>query len=140
MIGAIVLGLPLFGAAIKEITTNRYSSSSLAALAIVAALAIGEFETAGWLAFILVVFGQLVRRSASGAQRAIQDLIELTPDIARVVVDGQEREVDLAEVKVGQVVRVRPGENLPVDGRVQVGRSTINQASLTGEAAPVEVE
>lgn len=140
MIGAIVLGIPLFGAALKEITSRRLSSSSLAALAIVAALAIEQYETAGWLAFILVVIGQLVRRSASGAQRAIQDLIELTPDIARVIVDGSEREVDLADVKVGQVVRVRPGENFPVDGRVQVGRSTINQASLTGEAAPVEVE
>lgn len=139
MIGAVLLGLPLFKAAIKEITVTRLSSSSLAALAIVAALALGEYETAGWLAFILVVFGQLVRRSASGAQRAIQELVQLTPDIARVVEGDGERDVALSDVKVGQMVRVRAGENLPVDGRVITGRSTINQASLTGEAAPVEV-
>jgi len=140
MLGAVLLGLPLFGAAIKEITRTRLSSSTLAALAILSALAIGKYEIAGWLAFILVVFGQLVRRSASGAQRAIQDLVQLTPDVARTVDETGEREVALSAVKVGQTVRVRAGENFPVDGRVVTGRSTINQASLTGEAAPVEVQ
>ncbi|MCC6678746.1 MAG: cation-translocating P-type ATPase [Phycisphaerales bacterium] len=140
IIGAIVLGIPLFTAAFREVMATRLSSSSLAALAILAAIAIGEYTTAGWLAFILVVFGQLVRRSASGAQRAIAELVELTPDVARLVEGGEEREVALGDIKVGQMVRVRPGENLPVDGRVTAGRSTINQASLTGEAAPVEVQ
>jgi len=139
MVGAVVLGFPLFTAAWRELWTARVSSSSLAALAIIASIAIGNYEVAGWLAFILVVFGQMVRRSASGAQRAIADLVELTPDIARIVENGAERDVALADVKVGQTVRVRPGENLPVDGKVTGGRSTINQASLTGEAAPVEV-
>ncbi|QOI99822.1 MAG: cation-translocating P-type ATPase [Phycisphaeraceae bacterium] len=140
MIGAIVLSVPLFSAALTEIRTMNLSSSTLAALAILASLAIGEYTTAGWLAFILVVFGQMVRRSASGAQRAIAELVQLTPDVARVVdASGAEREARLGEVKVGMTVRVRPGENLPVDGRVSTGRSTINQASLTGEAAPVEV-
>jgi len=140
MLGAVLLGLPLFGAALKELTSTRLSSSTLAALAILAAIAIGDYEVAGWLAFILVVFGQLVRRSASGAQRAIQDLVQLTPDVARIVDETGEREVSLSAIKVGQTVRVRAGENFPVDGRVLTGRSTINQASLTGEAAPVEVQ
>ncbi|XHC25288.1 cation-translocating P-type ATPase [Phycisphaerales bacterium ac7] len=74
-----------------------------------------------------------------GAQRAIEDLVGLTPDTARIVEDGQEREVPLADVKVGMIVRVRPGENLPVDGVIVSGESSINQASLTGEALPVEV-
>jgi heavy metal translocating P-type ATPase len=139
IIGAVLLGMPLFIAAWRELRTGHASSSSLAALAIVAAIANQNFATAGWLAFILVVFGQLVRRSASGAQRAIEQLVKLTPDVARQVVDGAEREVGVAVLKVGDMVRVRPGENLPVDGRVVSGRSTINQASLTGEAAPVEV-
>jgi len=138
-IGAVCLAFPLFMAAVKEIRAGQLSSSSLAALAIIAALAVGEYTTAGWLAFILVVFGQLVRRSASGAQRAIEGLVQLTPDIARVVRDGVEQDVALATVRVGDLVRVRPGENLPVDGRVVTGRTTINQASLTGEAVPAEV-
>ncbi|MBL9030553.1 MAG: cation-translocating P-type ATPase [Phycisphaerae bacterium] len=140
VIGAIMLSIPLFAAAWNEIKTLRPSSSTLAAMAILAALGSEEYETAGWLAFILLVADQFVRRTASGAQRAIEQLVGLTPDTARLVDAGLEREVSLADVKVGQVVRVRPGENLPVDGKVLTGRSTINQASLTGEAVPVEVE
>lgn len=140
MVGAVLLSIPLFMAAVSELRTLRISSSSLAALAIIAALAVHEYATAGWLAFILVVFGQLVRRSASGAQRAIEQLVHLTPDVARVVRGGIEQEgVSLREIKVGELVRVRSGENLPVDGRIVSGRSTLNQASLTGESAPVEV-
>jgi Zn2+/Cd2+-exporting ATPase len=139
MLGAVCLAIPLLMAAWTEVRTGKISSSSLAALAILAALSIEEYITAGWLAFILVIFGQLVRRSASGAQRAIEQLVRLTPDTARVVRDGAEVEVGLEEVKVGDLVRVRPGENLPVDGKVVAGRSTINQASLTGEAVPAEV-
>jgi Zn2+/Cd2+-exporting ATPase len=139
MIGAALLAIPLLSAAWTELRTQRVSSSSLAALAILAAMAAHEFITAGWLAFILVVFGQLVRRSASGAQRAIEQLVHLTPDVARVVRNGTEQELRLSEVKVGDIVRVRAGENLPVDGKVISGRSNINQASLTGEAVPAEV-
>ncbi|MFG0327419.1 MAG: heavy metal translocating P-type ATPase [Phycisphaerales bacterium JB037] len=141
LIGAILLGAPLFYAAYVELKSLKPSSSTLVALAIIAALATGEYATAGLLAFVLLVADQILRRTAFGAQRAIEDLIELTPDIARIVgEDGSEREVGQGEVRVGQVVRVRPGENLPVDGRVVSGRSTINQASLTGEAMPVEVQ
>lgn len=140
LIGALMLSIPLFGAAIREIQALRPSSSTLAAMAILAALATTEYQTAGWLAFILLFADQIVRRTAFGAQRAIEQLVGLTPDAARLVEDGVEREVALSEVKVGQMVRVRPGENLPVDGKVVTGRSTINQASLTGEAVPVEVQ
>jgi Zn2+/Cd2+-exporting ATPase len=140
LIGAVMLSVPLFAAALREIRALRPSSSTLAAMAILAALATHEYLTAGFLAFILLFADQIVRRTAFGAQRAIEELIGLTPDIARIVEDGAEREVSLGQVKVGQVVRVRPGENLPVDGKVITGRSTINQASLTGEAVPVEVQ
>jgi Cd2+/Zn2+-exporting ATPase len=140
VIGAIMLSIPIFAAALREIRATTPSSATLTAMAILAALAMEEYQTAGWLAFILLIFEQLVRRTASGAQRAIEDLVGLTPDTARLVVNGAEEEVRLEQVQVGQVVRVRPGENLPVDGKVLTGRSTINQASLTGEAVPVEVQ
>jgi len=140
-VGAIALSIPLFRVAIKEIQQLQPSSSTLVALAILAAFATGKYTEAGFLAFILLVADQFLRRTATGAQRAIEDLIGLTPDVARVITDeGAEREVPLEDVRVGMTVRVRPGENLPVDGTVSVGRSTINQASLTGEALPIEVQ
>ncbi len=139
-IAALLLGFPLFKASFTEIRKGRASSSSLAALAIIASMAVQQYETAGWLAFILLVADQFLRRTAFGAQRVIEQLVKLTPDVARIMRNGQEVEVRLAEVKVGDVVRVRPGENLPVDGVVSAGRSTVDQASLTGEAVPHEVQ
>ncbi len=139
-IGALLLGFPLFRSSFSELRKGRPTSSTLASLAIIAALATGKYEIAGFLAFILLIADQVVRRTAWGAQRAIEQLVGLTPDTARIVDNGQEREVALTDVRVGMIVRVLAGENLPVDGEIVKGSSTINQASLTGEAVPAEVE
>ena len=138
--GAFFLGLPLFIAAAKELRVGKPTNATLAALAIIAAMATGNYETAGFLAFILLLAEQVVRRTAWGAQRAIEQLIRLTPKRARLLEDGAEREAPIEDVRTGMVVRVRPGENLPVDGTVITGESTVNQASLTGESVPVEVQ
>lgn len=140
VLSALLLGAPLFKAAGLEILRRHVSSSSLAALAILASMAVGKFGTAAFLAFILLVADQVVLRTADGAKRAIEQLVSLTPDIARLVIESAEKIVGVGEVKVGMTVRIRPGENLPVDGRIKAGESTINQASLTGEAMPVEVQ
>lgn len=138
---ALLLGSWLFVAAFKEVWSGRVSSSSLAALAILAAMVVGKFGTAAFLAFILLVADQIVQRTAKGAQHAIEQLVKLTPTEGRVVdEDGGERTFPVTQIKVGQTVRVFPGENLPVDGRVLTGQTSINQASLTGEAMPVEVQ
>ena len=140
VIASIMLAIPLFLASIKELRAGYASSSSLASLAIIAAMAMGNFDTAGWLALILLVVDQILRRTAFSAQRVIEQLIRLTPNVARIVRDGAEIDLKATEVQVGDIVRVRPGENLPVDGVVIAGRSTVDQASLTGEAAPHEVQ
>lgn len=139
-LGAAILVVPLLIGAWKEVKRGRPSSDSLASLAVMAAIASQMYLVAGLLAFFLRTSNLIVSRTAWGAQRAIRELVELTPDTARIVEDGSEREVGLSQVRIGQIVRVRPGENLPVDGRVIRGTSDINQASLTGEAVPVEVE
>jgi len=138
-VGAIMLLLPLIRGAFKEIMRGTPSGDALAALAVVAAIAVNQLLTAGFLALFLWLSKLVLSRTAWGAQRAIRELVELTPDIARRLDDaGAESEVRLADLRLGDVVRVRPGENLPVDGRVVTGTSSINQASLTGEAVPIE--
>ncbi len=137
--GALILAWPLFVASVQELRRGQASTSSLASLAILASMAIEKYEVAGALAFILLVADEFVRQRAWGAQRAIEDLVGMAPDTAVVVEDGVEREVHVSEVKLNDLVRVRPGQNLPVDGQIVNGRSMINQALLTGEAAPVEV-
>ena len=140
-LGAIMLGIPLFVAAFDEIfRRGQPSTSSLCALAILGSLAVGQYVAAGFLAFILLVADQFVRQRAWGAQRAIEDLVARTPQMARLVRDGGEVEVSLTQVKIGDVVRIRTGENLPVDGVVVTGRSSLDQAALTGEAIPHEVQ
>ncbi|MHC4709940.1 MAG: P-type ATPase, partial [Planctomycetota bacterium] len=139
-LGAAVLVIPLLLGAWKEIRRGRPSTDSLASLAVVAAIAVGSYLAAGFLALFLWTANLILSRTAWGAQRAIRELIDLTPDTARLVVEGEERQVQLSTIRVGQIVRVRPGENLPVDGRITAGTSDINQASLTGEAVPVEAQ
>ena len=138
-IGALMLVAPLAFGALKEMKLGRPSGDSLASLAVLAALANNLYLAAGFLAFFLWLSELILSRTAWGAQRAIRDLVELTPDIARLIQqDGSEKETTLDQIRVGQKVRVRPGENLPVDGRIIAGQSSINQASLTGEAIPIE--
>jgi Zn2+/Cd2+-exporting ATPase len=140
-IGAFMLVLPLARGAWDELRQGRASSDSLATLAVFAAMANNMFLAAGFLAFFLWLAELVLSRTAWGAQRAIRELVELTPDIARIVNDdGSETEVSLRQLTRGATVRVRPGENLPADGKVVRGSSSINQASLTGEAVPIEVQ
>ncbi|MCW5755741.1 MAG: cadmium-translocating P-type ATPase [Phycisphaeraceae bacterium] len=140
-LAALLLGGFLLVPAWKEIRRGEFGSRALVVVAVGGALALERYFEAGMLAFILNISNEVVERTASGARRAIEALVGLTPDKARVVDEqGQEREVQITEVKLGQIVRVRPGENLPVDGRIVKGQSEINQASLTGEAIPVSVQ
>ena len=139
-LGALILVIPLLSGAWKELSTGRPGGDALATLAVLAAMASGMYLAAGFLALFLWAANLILSRTAWGAQRAIRDLVHLTPDTARrITASGEEETVSLSSLNKGDVVRVRPGENLPVDGRVVKGASDINQASLTGEAVPVEV-
>ena len=87
----------------------------------------------------LVLLGQVLElraRRRTGA--AIRELLSLAPPTARIVRDGQEREVPLEEVHQGDILRVRPGEKIPVDGKITDGKSTVDESMITGEPMPVE--
>ena len=111
-LGALVLAAPLLQGAVNELRSGQASSESLASLAVLAAIATGNYLAAGFLAFFLKAANLILSRTAWGAQRAIRELVRLTPDLARVVEPGgQEVEKRLGELSVGSIVRVRPGEN-----------------------------
>ncbi|MDT8344518.1 MAG: HAD-IC family P-type ATPase, partial [Thermohalobaculum sp.] len=101
---------------------------------------VGVYFEAGAVIVVLVLLGQILElraRERTGA--AIRALIDLAPKTARVIrPDGREEEIALADVKVGDRLRVRPGEKVPVDGAVVEGRSSVDESMLTGEAIPVE--
>ena len=139
LLGAFVLALPIIVTACKDLVRGKVYMNELVALAILAALVKADFQMAGIIAFFLLVTIILETRTASGAQRSIEALIKLTPNTAHALSeDGSEREVQVADLRVGDRIRIRPGENFPVDGVIAVGESTVNQASITGESVPVE--
>jgi Cu+-exporting ATPase len=100
---------------------------------------IGIYFEAAAMITVLVLLGQVLELRARGRTgHAIRGLLDLTPPTARLVVNGDENEVPLSHVKAGDHLRVRPGEKVPVDGRVVDGRTTIDESMITGEALPVE--
>jgi Cd2+/Zn2+-exporting ATPase len=137
LIGALMLGLPLVWHALKHLGHGHMDE--LVALAIVAAIALGDYQEAGIVAFFMVISNLIETRTALGARAAIESLLRLTPEKAhRIRPDGTEEFVEAKDLHPGEVIRVRPGDNVPADGEVIRGDSTINQANITGESLPVD--
>lgn len=138
LFGAFILAFPIVLTAVKDLIHGKVYMNELVALAILAALASGDFQTAGIIAFFLLLTIIIETRTASGAQRSIEALIKLTPNTARKLIDGNEVEMQVTDLSIGDIIRVRPGENFPVDAEIVAGESTVNQASITGESLPIE--
>lgn len=124
--------------ALKTLTLNI---NFLMTLAIVGAASIGEWPEGAMVVFLFGVAEMIEAFSLERARNAIRSLMELSPELALVRGEsGEWQEVQATEVKVGQVVRVRPGERIPLDGKLTAGSSTVNQAPITGESMPVSKE
>ncbi len=138
-IAVILCGLPIIiEALIGLITRLDIRAGVLVSLALIAALCIGEEFAAGEVAFIMQLGELLEHLTVEKAKSGIEKLIDLTPKTARIVKDGKEETVTLEKVKVGDILRVMPGEAVPVDGIIIEGQSSINQAVMTGESMPVD--
>jgi Cd2+/Zn2+-exporting ATPase len=139
MIGALLLGMPIVIHAIQGIMHGHMHMDELVALAVIAAFASGDYITAGVVGFIMLLAELMETRTALGARASIESLIRLTPTTAQLIQkDGTETEVKVASLKPGDVVRVRPGDNIPADGQIRAGLSSINEATITGESLPVD--
>lgn len=139
LVGSLILSFPIIFTAMKDLVRGKVYMNELVALAILAAFTGGDFRTAGVIAFFLLIAIIIESRTASGAQRSIEELIRLTPHTARkITADGKEEEVDVMSLILGDIIRVRPGENFPIDGVIVKGQTFVNQASITGESLPVD--
>ncbi|HSX79870.1 MAG TPA: cation-translocating P-type ATPase [Candidatus Saccharimonadia bacterium] len=132
-------GWPIFRNVIQATLKRHILAHTLMTLGVIAALAVGEWVTAA----IVVVFmrvGEYVEHfTTESARRAVKDLTAIAPQTARVERNSAETEVPIADVTPGDIVIVRPGEKIPVDGDVISGHATVDQATITGESMPVEV-
>jgi len=135
---ALIGGYPIFKEALENIIERRMTMELSMTIALVSALAIGEFFTALVItAFVLaaeILEGLIVGRG----RRAIQDMLDLLPQTASVVREGQTLEVPTQTILPGEVVLIRPGSRIPVDGQVISGHSFVEQAAITGEPMPSE--
>lgn len=137
---AIVLcGLPIvLEAIIGLVTAFDIKADVLVSLALMASVCIGEDFAAGEVAFIMQLGALLEELTVAKARAGIEKLVHLTPQTARVLKDGAERVIPAEQVQVGDVIRVLPGEGVPVDGVILSGQTSINQAVMTGESLPVD--
>ncbi|GHO47720.1 heavy metal translocating P-type ATPase [Ktedonospora formicarum] len=135
----LLAGSPIFLNVIKAALRRQVISHTLMSLGVVAALVVGQWPTAAVVVFFMHVGNFAENFTTERSRHALKHLTSMTPKTARLERDGNEIEVPIGEVQPGEVVIVRPGEAIPVDGLVLMGQATINQAALTGEAMPVEV-
>ena len=139
MIGSIILGYPIIVTAVKDLRRGNLSINELVAIAVLAAFASGNYETAGIVAFFMLTGEIIETRTAEGARNSIESLIKLTPTKARrLLKDGGEEEVAASQLAVGDVIRIRPGDNVAADGVIVKGQGSFNQATITGESLPAE--
>jgi len=131
-------GLPIFIDVVRSTIRLQITSRTLMTLGVIAALAVGQWTTAAVVVFLMHVGNYVEDFTARQSRRAVRDLAALTPQMARVERGGQELDIPANEVQVNEVVVVRPGEKVPVDGIVLSGQATLDQAAITGESMPVE--
>jgi Cd2+/Zn2+-exporting ATPase len=135
---AVLLGVPLAYRAMRDLKSGHTHMDELAALAVVAAFAATWYIEAGAIAFVMILTTLVEHRTALGARKSIEALVRITPTRAHVKTAAGEREIEARDLKPGDVVVVRPGDNIPGDGVIERGTSTVNQANITGESLPVD--
>ncbi len=148
--GTAPLFIPLYAAAIVlggwgnfrkayyALPRLDFNMSVLMSTAVIGAMAIGQWEEGAVVAFLYSVSEMLESWSLERARRSIRQLMDIAPKVARIRRTTGEVEVSVEEIRVGDVMVIRPGEKIAMDGRIIKGESAINQAAITGESVPVE--
>ena len=139
----LICGLPLLYLALTRLIFQRWISSALLiSIAMVAAIAIGELFAAGEVAFIMAIGALLEEYAAGRARKGISKLLNLAPQQGRRIVsassDTLEEIIPVEEIRKGDLLRVLPGETIPVDGKIIYGNTSIDQSIMTGESLPVD--
>ncbi len=143
-VSVIICGLPLLYLAIWRIINNKgmskISSALLISIAMIAAIAIGDLFAAGEVAFIMAIGAILEEKTAERSKKGLKELISLAPQQGHRINNGNEEMINAEKIKVGYILRVLPGETIPVDGKIISGDTSVDQAIMTGESLPVDKE
>lgn len=143
-VSVIICGVPLLYLAIWRVIYNKgmskISSALLISIAMIAAIAIGDIFAAGEVVFIMAIGAILEEKTAERSKKGLKELISLAPQQGRRINNGQEEMINAEDIKVGYILRVLPGETIPVDGKIISGNTSVDQAIMTGESFPVDKE
>lgn len=135
----IMMAYPIIlEAVIGLVTAFDIKADVLVSLALIASICIHEDFAAGEVTFIMQLGALLEDLTVAKARAGIEKLVKLTPQTACVFGNGTEKVIPAEQVKVGELIRVLPGETIPVDGVIVSGQTSINQAVMTGESLPVD--
>ena len=143
-VSVIICGIPLAYLAFWRVIflkgISKINSALLITIAMVAALAIGDIFAAGEVAFIMAVGAILEEKTTERAKKGLKKLISLAPTQGRRIQNGKEEMIPADEIRKGDILRILPGETVPVDGEIVQGTTSVDQAVITGESLPVDKE
>lgn len=137
-VATLLAGILVFPKAWRALLAKNLDMNVLMSIAVVGAFGIKEYSEAASVAFLFAFAELLEAFSVTRARKAIQEVLNITPQLANLEKDGQIVSVPVQEVKVGDIFLLKAGERIPLDGKVVRGESSVNQAPLTGESVPVE--
>lgn len=137
-----ISGIPLLYLAVWRVIHNpgisKISSALLITIAMFAAIAIGDLFAAGEVVFIMAIGAILEEITTERARKGLKNLIRLAPVQGRIIKDGQEAMIPAEKIQVGDLLRILPGEMIPVDGTIISGETSVDQSVMTGESLPVD--
>jgi Cd2+/Zn2+-exporting ATPase len=140
LLSMAVGGWPIGLAALTALRHRSLDMNVLMALAAVGAVAIGDYAEGAWVLVLFAIGETLESFALERSRRSVEALMELAPDEAHVLIDGDEHTLPVDEVVAGALVLIRPGERVPFDGTILEGASSLDESALTGESVPVDKE
>lgn len=139
-ISIIFCGIPIIKEAIEGLFTEfDIKADVLVSMALIASVIIGEAFAAGEVAFIMQIGAFLEEFTVKKSRKGIEKLVHLTPTLARIIANNEEKSINAKDVKVGDILRVNPGEIIPVDGLIIKGKTSIDNSIMSGESIPLDL-
>ena len=139
-ISIIFCGIPIIKDAIIGLVTEfDIKADVLVSMALIASLIIGATFAAGEVAFIMQIGAFLEEFTVRKSRKGIEKLVHLTPTLARVIINNEEKTINAKDVKVNDILRVNPGETIPVDGIIIKGKTSVDNSVMSGESIPLDL-
>ena len=139
-IAILFCGIPIIKGAIEGLISEfDIKADVLVSMALIASIIIGEVFAAGEVAFIMQIGAFLEEFTVRKSRKGIEKLVHLTPTLARVIIGNEEKTIPAKDVKINDILRVNPGETIPVDGIITKGKTSIDNSIMSGESIPLEL-